>query len=100
MNAQLIKQAVDIVGKSLKSLGEHFKTHHTEYLVGGGAAAVAGGVAYAEGHDKGKKEGTIEQAARDEKKMADMQNKHEEDRSKCSQEKQAYEDLLDEVENK
>ena len=54
-----------------KAVIEHFTKHGTKYLIGGGAAA-AGGAAYAVGesvgHSKGKKEGTAEQAARDEKK--------------------------------
>ena len=49
---------------------------------------------------KGKKEGIAEQAARDEKKFNDMHQQHENDRKRWNEEKQAYEDLLDEAENK
>ena len=73
--------------------------HLTDFLqvvVGGAAYAVGESV----GHSKGKKEGTAEQAARDEKKFKDMHQKHENDRKRWNQEKQAYEDLLDETENK
>ena len=47
-----------------------------------------------------QKEGTAEQAARDEKKFNDMHQQHENDRKRWNEEKQAYEDLLDEAENK
>lgn len=86
-----------------KAVIEHFTKHGTKYLIGGGAAA-AGSAAYAVGesvgHSKGKKEGTVEQAARDEKKFNDMHQQHENDRKRWNEEKQAYEDLLDEAENK
>ena len=66
--------------------------------------AAAGGAVYAVGeavgHSKGKKEGTTEQAARDEKKIKEMHQQHENDRKRWNEEKQAYEDLLDETEKK
>ena len=95
----VVKVATDLV----KAVAEHFSKHGDKYLIGGGAAA-AGGAVYAVGesvgHTKGKKEGTAEQAARDEKKFKDMHQQHEKDRKRWNEEKQAYEDLLDETENK
>lgn len=91
-----------IISEFGKAVFEHFRKHGKKYLIGGGAAA-AGGAAYAAGksvgHSKGKKEGTAEQAARDEKKFKDMYQQHENDRKRWNKEKQAYEDLLDETEN-
>ena len=85
-----------------KAIVEHFTKHGKKYLVGGGAA-VASGAAYAVGesvgHSRGKKAGTAEQAARDEKKINDMHEKHENDRKRWNEEKQAYENLLDDIEN-
>ena len=70
----------------------------------GGGVVVTGGAAYAVGeavgHIKGKKEGTSEQAARDENKFKNMNQQHENDRKQWNEEKQAYEDLLNETENK
>lgn len=95
-----VVQGVNALGKAVF---EHFAKHSSKYLIGGGAAA-AGGAAYAAGeavgHSKGKKEGTAEQAARDEKKIKEMHQQHENDRKRWKKEKQAYEDLLDEAENK
>ena len=80
-----------------KAVTEHFVKHGSKYLFGGGAAYAVG---EAVGHSKGKKEGTAEQAARDEKKIKEMHQQHENDRKRWNEEKQAYEDLLDETENK
>ena len=108
---KLLAPVLEVAGKAVvkgatalgKAVVEHFAKHGTKYLIGGGTAAV-GGAAYAVGESvgrsKGKKEGTAEQAARDEKKFKDMHQKHENDRKRWNQEKQAYEDLLDETENK
>ena len=84
------------------AITQHFSKHGTKYVAGAGGVAVAGGayaVGEAVGHNKGKKEGTAEQAARDEKKMNDLHQQHENDRKRWNEEKQEYEDLLDEVEN-
>lgn len=83
-----------------KAVIEHFLKHRSKYLIGGGAAAAAGAayvVGESEGHTKGKKEGTAEQAARDEKKIKEMNQQHENDRKRWDEQKQAYEDLLDEL---
>ena len=97
-----VKAIVTGASATGKAIVEHFAKHGTKYLIGGGAAA-AGGAAYAVGesvgHSKGKKEGTAEQAARDEKKINDMHKKHENDRKRWNAEKQTYEDLLDDIEN-
>ena len=108
---KLLDPVLEAAGKAVvrgatavgKAVTEHFVKHGSKYLFGGGAAA-AGGAAYAVGeavgHSKGKKEGTAEQAARDEKKIKEMHQLHENDRKRWNEEKQAYEDLLDETENK
>ena len=108
---KLLAPVLEAAGKAVvqgatalgKAVAEHFSKHGIKYLIGGGAAA-AGSAAYAVGesvgHTKGKKEGTAEQAARDEKKFKDMHQQHEKDRKRWNEEKQAYEDLLDEKENK
>ena len=108
---KLLVPALEVAGKAVvkgatalgKAVVEHFTKHGTKYLIGGGTAAV-GGAAYAVGesvgHTKGKKEGTAKQAARDEYKFKDMNQKHENDRKRWNKEKKAYEDLLDEKENK
>ena len=108
---KLIVPVLEVAGKAVvkgatalgKAVFEHFTRHGTKYLIGGGTAAV-GGAAYAVGESVGqkkkKKEGSAEQAARDEKKFKDMHQQHEKDRKRWNEEKQAYEDLLDEKENK
>lgn len=108
---KLLVPVLEVAGKAVvkgatalgKAVVEHFTKHGTKYLIGGGVAAV-GGAAYAlgksDGHTKGKKEGTAEQAARDEKKIKDMHQRHEQDRKRWNEEKQVYKDLLDEIENK
>lgn len=69
----------------------------------GGGTVAAGGAAYAigksKGHKEGKIEGTIEQSQRDEKKMKEMHQKHESDRKRWNEEKQEYEDLLNDITN-
>lgn len=109
---KLLVPVLEVAGKAVvkgatalgKAVVEHFTKHGIKYLIGGGAAAVGGAAAYAVGksvgHTKGKKEGAAEQAARDEKKFKDMHQRHEKDRKRWNEEKQAYEDLLDEKENK
>ena len=86
----------------LSAIFEHFSKHWKKYAIGGGAIAI-GGASYAvgksRGHIEGRKEGTAEQAARDEKKMNDMHERHENDRMRWNKQKQKYEDLLDEIEN-
>ncbi len=100
---KLLLPVVNYSGKALangaKAVGAHLTKHGAKY-VAGAAAAVVTGVAYTfgkiAGHEEGKKEGTIEQAARDEKKMRDMQQKHEDDRNRWSKQRQEYEDFLNE----
>lgn len=108
---KLLVPVFEVAGKAVvkgatalgKAVVHHFTNYGTKYLIGGGTAAVAS-AAYAVGesvgHTKGEKEGTAEQAARDEKKFKDMHQRHEKDRKRWNEEKQAYEDLLDEKENK
>ena len=108
---KLLVPALEVAGKAVvkgatalgKAVVEHFTKHGTKYLIVGATAAVVGAVyvvGESVGHTKGKKEGTAEQAARDEKKFKDMHQRHEKDRKRWNEEKQAYEDLLDEKENK
>lgn len=102
----VLEQAGKAVASGASSLGkaiaEHFAKHWKKYAAGGGAVAV-GGASYAvgksHGHTQGKKEGTVEQAARDKEKMENMHRKHENDRQQWNAQKQKYEDLLDELEN-
>lgn len=100
--APLLETAGKVIVQGTTTFGkaviEHFTKHGTKYLIGGGGAAYVVGESV--GHSKGKKEGTAEQAARDEKKFNDMHQQHENDRKRWNEEKQAYEDLLDEAENK
>lgn len=96
---KLLASVLEFVGKVVV---EHLKKHGIKYLIGGGAAAAGGAYVVGEsvGHSKGKKEGVAEQAARDEKKVKDLYQNHENDRKRWNEERQAYEDLLDETENK
>lgn len=111
MIGKLFAPAIKAAGKSVtqsssalgKTVMNHITKHSNKYLAGGITAAltsVAYAVGEALGFKKGKKEGTAEQAARDEKKFKDMHQKHEIDCKRWNKEKQAYEDLLDEIENK
>lgn len=105
--APVLEDAGKAVAKGATAIGkavvEHFTKHGTKYLIGGGAAAV-GGATYAVGesvgHSKGKKEGTAEQAGRDEKKFQEMHQQHESDRKRWNKERKDYEDLLNETENR
>lgn len=99
MIEKILGLALEGARKVLKTVKTHFEKHGTKYAVGGGVAAIGGGayvVGKSVGHKEGKKEGTVEQAARDEKKMKEMHQKHENDRKRWNEQKQAYEDLLDE----
>ncbi len=101
---KILVPVLEIAGKAVvkgaTALGKHITKHGTKYLFGGGVVAAGYAVGESVGHSKGKKEGTAEQAARDEKKFKDMHQKHEDDRKRWNEEKKAYEDLLDETENK
>lgn len=84
-----------------KAIAKHFAKHGTKYTMGAGGVVAAGGayaVGQAQGHKKGKVEGTVEQAVRDEKKIHELNEAHEQDRRKWENEKNDYETLLDEVE--
>lgn len=104
---KLLAPVLEAAGKAVvrgatavgKAVTEHFVKHGSKYLFGVGVAAANYAVGEAVGHSKGKKEGTAEQAARDEKKIKEMHQQHENDRKRWNEEKQAYEDLLDETEN-
>lgn len=107
MKDKLLATVLEAAGKAVVAVGkavtEHFAKHGSKYIFGGGAAA-AGGAAYAVGEAvgqyKGKKKGTAEQAARDEEKIKIIRDAHEDDRKRWNEEIQAYENLLDEAENK
>lgn len=100
MDLDLIVKGIEVTAKAI---GKHLKENKKTYIVAGGGVA-ASGVAYATGKKsgkiEGKKEGTIEQAARDEKKIKKMHQKHEKDRKHWNEMKQAYENLLDKVADK
>lgn len=53
---------------------------------------------YKKGHTDGKKEGTIEQAERDEIKMTEMHRQHEQDRKEWTEINKQKDDLIDELE--
>jgi len=104
---KLLAPVLDVTGKAVvkganalgKDIVEHFTKHATKYI--SVVATVATSAAtYVVGHLKGKKEGTTEQAARNENKIINMHQQHENDRKQWNEEKQAYEDLLNETENK
>ena len=87
----------------IKTVFEHFKRNGSKYAAGGAvAAAGAGGymVGKSIGHKNGKKEGTYEQAKRDEKKIKQMHEVHEKDRKNWKKQQKRYEELLDEIEKK
>lgn len=96
-----LEGAGKVLANGAKVVITHFAKHGTKYAIGGGVAAAGGAYAVGKsvGHKEGKKEGTVEQAARDEKKMKEMHKKHENDRKRWNEQKQAYEDLLDEFDN-
>ena len=110
MIGKLLTPALEMAGKAIakgataagKAIAGHFAKHGVKYLFGGGFV-VAGGAGYAAGkhtgHEKGKKEGVAEQAFHDETKMKNMHQEHENDRKRWKEEKQAYEDLLNKIEN-
>lgn len=110
MIGKLLTPALEMAGKTIakgataagKAIAGHLAKHGMKYLFGGGVV-VADGAGYGtgkyKGHEKGKKEGSAEQAFRDEKKMKNMHQEHENDRKRWQEEKQAYEDLLNEIED-
>lgn len=73
--ASVLEAAGKAVVRGATPVGKAVVKHGSKYLIGGSTAA-EGGAAYAVGesvgHSKGKKEGTAEQAARDEKKIKEM----------------------------
>ena len=79
-------------------IANHLKTHWRKYLYGG-AALFAGKKVYEKGKKNGKIEGVKEQAARDEKKMRNINQKHEDDRKRWKKQQNAYEELLKDVEH-
>ena len=96
-NGNTIVKSATEVGKAVT---KHVSQNSGKYIAGaaaaGGAAAV-GAAAYAAGHTSGKKEGTAEQAHRDEKKIRDIQEEHEQDRKDWNEQKKNYEDLLNDI---
>lgn len=110
MIEQFLAPVLENTGKTLakgasslvKAIGAHFAKHGSKYAVGGGLVAAAGTGAVINGaieHEKGKKEGTAEQAARDAKKMEEMHKKHESDRQRWNKQRQQYEDLFGKDDN-
>lgn len=82
----------------LNRVGEHFSKHWTKYLQG--ILVFIGGIIVRErGRIKGKNEGRVEQAEIDRKKMNDMHDKHEEDRKAWQQQRQDYENFVNEIVN-
>lgn len=97
--APILKTAGKAVAQGATAVVKNITKHGTKYIIVVGAAATSS-ASYVVGKLRGKKEGTVEQAARDEKKIKDIHQQHENDRKRWNEEKQAYEDLLDETENK
>lgn len=92
-----------IVANCGKAIIEHIGKHKTIYAAGAVSAGMAGaaGAGYkvgeSKGHTEGKKEGTAEQAARDEIIIQQQHERHEDDRKKwekCDREK---DELIDEL---
>ena len=87
----MMESLLKFIMKSLPAISDHFSKHGKKYVAGGTVVAgAAAGYVYGKstGHTEGKKEGTAEQAARDEKKMKEMQEKHENDRKRWNEQKQ------------
>ena len=85
-------QKKKVTGKSFKEcLNESVKETFTEDMPGTRHV-------YQMGKNDGRKQGTIEQAKRDEKKMQKMQEDHERDRQEWKQIDKEKDDLLDELE--
>lgn len=71
-----------------KAVVEHFTKHGTKYLIGGVQQLLVVLPMPCENLlviQKAKKEGTAEQAARDEKKFNDMHQQHENDRKRWNE---------------
>lgn len=79
-------------------IANHLKTHWRKYLYGG-CVLFAGKKVYEKGKKNGKIEGVKEQADRDEKKMRNINQKHEDDRKRWKEQQNAYEELLKDVEH-
>ena len=102
----LLTSGLEVAGKAVvkgatalgKAVVEHFTKHGTKYLIGGGAAAggaaAGGAVAYAVGHSKGKKEGAVEQAKRDEIKIQKIEESHKRDRQEWERIDKEKDELL------
>ena len=97
----LIAAAGPALAKFLHTAGkavlDSLKRNKKIVVAGGGlGGALAGGYAVgnAHGHKQGKVEGTIEQAKRDEKKIKDMQDKHEDDRHRWKETERHYQDVI------
>lgn len=96
-NSHSIAKSATEVGKAVT---KHVSENSGKYIAGAAAAggvAAVGVAAYAVGHSSGKKEGTIEQAHRDERKMENMQQEHEQDRKDWNEQKKNYEDLINDL---
>lgn len=105
MFEQLLSQTHTVINNAVAKAKEkvvaHFTKYKIRYLIGGGVAA-AGGIGYAIGnafgHVKGKKEGTSEQALRDEAKMKDLENKHRQDRDEWKKIDKEKDDIINKYE--
>ena len=92
----IVSKVGSIVANCGKAIIEHIGKHKTIYAAGAVSAGMAGaaGAGYkvgeSKGHTEGKKEGTAEQAARDEIIIQQQHERHEDDRKKwekCDREK-------------
>lgn len=98
-----IKFIVECLAKVPGLVSEHVKRNKTTYknvVAGTAGTALVGGVyvvGEAVGHKKGKKEGTVEQAERDEKKFRDLNDKHEAERKMWNESDKKKNELIDDL---
>lgn len=85
------------LGQIGQSTLKHLFKNASKYVIGGVTIVIAR-ASYVIGHKDGKKEGTNEQAKRDEDKFKQQEKAHNQDRKKWEKQKEDYEDLLNDVE--
>lgn len=102
MLEKLLEPVINGIIKAGSATLSHLSKNWRKYLLGVGTVAAVGAayeIGKSKGHKEGKIEGTIEQSQRDEKKMKEMHKKHESDYKRWNEEKQEYEDLLNNINN-
>lgn len=97
-----LNSAKPVAQNASKAVVEHVSKNAKTYATAAGGAVVAGSayvVGKAKGHTDGKKEGTAEQAMRDEQKFNEQHQRHENDRAEWNKQKKEYEDILNDIED-